>query len=46
MSGSRNQGNLPRRDLASLRLLGDDFLDAVKTGDKVKVHEDGTIEVG
>jgi hypothetical protein len=26
-------------------LLGDDFLDAVKTGDKVKVKEDGTVEI-
>jgi hypothetical protein len=25
---------------------GDDLLDALKTGDKVKVHENGTIEVG
>ena len=27
-------------------LLGQDFLDAVNTGDPVKVHEDGTVEVG
>jgi predicted aconitase with swiveling domain len=32
--------------LVTVDLLGDDFLDAVKTGDKVTVHEDGTIEVG
>ena len=32
--------------IVTVDLLGDDFLDAVKTGDKVKVHEDGTIEVG
>jgi predicted aconitase with swiveling domain len=32
--------------IVTVDLLGDDFLDAVKTGDKVTVHEDGTIEVG
>jgi predicted aconitase with swiveling domain len=26
--------------------LGDEFLEAVKTGDPVKVHADGTVEVG
>ena len=25
---------------------GDDFLEAVKRGDSVKVHADGTVEVG
>lgn len=32
--------------IVTVDLLGDEFLDAVKTGDQVKVHEDGTIEVG
>ena len=32
--------------IVTVDLLGDDFLDAVETGDKVKVHADGTIEVG
>ena len=27
-------------------LLGDEFLAAVNTGDPVKIHEDGTVEVG
>jgi len=35
-----------RVGVVTVDLLGDDFLDAVKTGDKVKVHEDGTIEIG
>jgi predicted aconitase with swiveling domain len=26
--------------------LGDDFLDAVKTGDPIAIHADGTVEVG
>ena len=26
--------------------LGEEFLNAVKTGDKIKVYEDGTVEVG
>ena len=32
--------------IVTVDLLGDDFVDAVKTGDQVKAHEDGTIEVG
>ena len=32
--------------IVTVDLLGDDFLDAVKTGDKVKVHENGTVEGG
>ena len=32
--------------IVTVDLLGDDFLDAVKTGDQVTVHEDGTVEVG
>ena len=31
--------------IVTVDLLGDDFLDAVKTGDKVTVHEDGTVEI-
>jgi hypothetical protein len=27
-------------------LLGQDFLDAVNTGDPIAVHEDGTVEIG
>ncbi len=30
----------------TIELLGDDFLKAVKTGDPVKVHADGTVEDG
>jgi uncharacterized membrane-anchored protein len=26
--------------------LGDEFLEAVKTGDKIAIKEDGTVEVG
>jgi len=32
--------------IVTVDLLGDDFLDAVKTGDKVRVDEDGTVHVG
>ena len=48
-------GSTPLRDLLlqhSVRLLqlrralGDEFLEAVKTGDPVTIHEDGTVEVG
>jgi len=33
------------KTIVTVDMLGDDFLDAVKTGDKVTVHEDGTIEI-
>jgi predicted aconitase with swiveling domain len=32
--------------IITVDLLGQDFLDAVNTGDPVKIHEDGTVEVG
>ena len=31
--------------IVTVDLLGDNFLNAVKTGDKVTVHKDGTIEI-
>ena len=31
--------------IITVDLLGDEFLDAVKTGNKIKVHEDGTVEI-
>jgi len=31
--------------IVTVDLLGDDFLKAVKTGDTVAVHEDGTVEI-
>ncbi len=31
--------------IVTVDMLGDEFLDAVKTGQKVKVHEDGTVEI-
>jgi predicted aconitase with swiveling domain len=30
----------------TIDLLGDEFLEAVKTGDSIAIHEDGTVEVG
>ena len=33
------------KKIVTVDMLGDDFLDAVKTGDSVKISEDGTIEV-
>jgi predicted aconitase with swiveling domain len=30
----------------TIDLLGDDFINTVKTGDKIKIMEDGTVEVG
>ncbi len=30
----------------TIDLLGDEFLEAVKTGDPIAIHEDGTVEVG
>ncbi len=32
--------------IVAIDLLGQNFLDAVNTGDPVKVHEDGTVEIG
>jgi len=32
------------KTIVTVDMLGDDFLNAVKTGDTVKVSEDGTIE--
>ncbi len=34
------------RKVVTIDLLGDDFIDAVKTGDPIAIHEDGTVEVG
>ena len=34
------------RRVITIDLLGDDFLEAVKTGDLVAIKEDGTVEVG
>ena len=31
--------------IITVDLLGPEFLDAVKTGQKVSVHEDGTVEI-
>jgi predicted aconitase with swiveling domain len=32
--------------IIAIDLLGDEFLDAVNTGDPVSIHEDGTVEIG
>ncbi len=34
------------RRVITIDLLGDDFLDTVKSGDPISIHEDGTVEVG
>ena len=34
------------RKVITVDLLGDDFINTVKTGDKIKISEDGTVEVG
>ena len=34
------------RRVVTIDLLGDEFLDAVKSGDPISIHEDGTVEVG
>jgi len=34
------------RKVVTVDLLGDEFLETVKTGDKIKISEDGTVEVG
>ena len=32
--------------IIAVDLLGQEFLDAVNSGDPIAVHEDGTVEVG
>ena len=32
--------------VTTIDLLGDEFLEAVKTGDPITIHEDGTVEIG
>jgi predicted aconitase with swiveling domain len=34
------------RNVITIDLLGDEFMKAVKTGDPIKIMEDGTVEVG
>jgi hypothetical protein len=34
------------RRVITIDLLGDEFIEAVKTGDPIAIHEDGTVEVG
>ena len=34
------------RKVITVDLLGDEFMETVKTGDRIKVSEDGTVEVG
>ena len=34
------------RNVITVDLLGDDFMNTVKNGDKIKISEDGTVEVG
>ena len=35
-----------KKRVITIDLLGDEFLEAVKTGDPIAIHEDGTVEVG
>lgn len=32
--------------IVTIDMLGDDFLETVKTGDAIAIHEDGTVEIG
>ena len=34
------------RHVITIDMLGDEFLETVKSGDPVSIHEDGTVEVG
>ena len=34
------------KKVITIDLLGDEFMETVKTGDKIKIMEDGTVEVG
>ena len=35
-----------QKRVITIDLLGDEFLESVKTGDPIAIHEDGTVEVG
>lgn len=35
-----------KRKVITIDLLGDDFMETVKTGDPITIREDGTVEVG
>ncbi len=37
--------NWLEKRIVTVDLLGDDFLNTVKTGDAIKVHEDGAVEI-
>jgi predicted aconitase with swiveling domain len=37
--------NWLEKRIVTVDLLGDEFLNTVKTGDSIKVHEDGTVEI-
>ena len=34
------------KPIVTINLLGEEFLEAVKTGDSISIKEDGTVEVG
>jgi predicted aconitase with swiveling domain len=34
------------RNVITIDLLGDEFMETVKTGDRIRISEDGTVEVG
>jgi hypothetical protein len=34
------------RPVITIDQLGDEFIDTVKSGDPIAIHEDGTVEVG
>jgi predicted aconitase with swiveling domain len=34
------------RRVITIDLLGDEFIEAVKSGDSISIHEDGTVEIG
>jgi hypothetical protein len=34
------------RPVITIDMLGDEFINTVKSGDPISIHEDGTVEVG
>jgi len=32
--------------IVTVDMLGDEFLETVKMGDSIEIHEDGTVEIG